>query len=574
MDQLLKFINNLNKSQRIILVSGFALLFIIVVGFLIYSSIKAEDKKLNYTIASNLTQADVMRASEELEASGIQFVVSGSGNNLTLKTSQEFINIAKIKLVTSEAATNKHVGWEIFEKSSLGTTNFENKVKYLRALEGELSRSLESLSGVLKANVKIAIPKETIFTEKRADTTASAVISLKQGIHLTKKQIDGIKNFIASAVPDLKQENIQLIDQDGNLLEQNIDEENTIKSAAQNKYKDKIEKDYEAKIISLLEPVVGTGRVVAKVNVALDFVKKDVEEEIYSPEGSIRSQQVIENTNNTQGMLPNNGGVAGVDNNIQVPTTVGDGSKISSNSEGSNTVTNYEISRKVISQKDGNYTNIKRITASVTFDSAILKDHPDKGEFIASLESLSGDAIGYDRGRGDTITVKDFKFVGAKALNENGQLVDEFGNVINSGDGISVVGTMSTIKSILQDYKDYIQYLIVGILLFVFYKKFIASSDIVILGDGNKKKLEADDGDIVKEMLTNYESEFDTATAQGRLKSKVKSQILNNIEGLDEESAAKYEVFIEELDREINNSPAEMARMIELLLSEGNANFK
>lgn len=133
---------------------------------------------------------------------------------------------------------------------------------------------------------------------------------------------------------------------------------------------------------------------------------------------------------------------------------------------------------------------------------------------------------------------------------------------------------MSTIKSILQDYKDYIQYLIVGILLFVFYRKFIASSDIVILGDGNKKKLEADDDDIVKEMLTNYESEFDTATAQGRLKSKVKSQILNNIEGLDEESAAKYEVFIEELDREINNSPAEMARMIELLLSEGNANFK
>ncbi|MBF7070997.1 flagellar basal-body MS-ring/collar protein FliF [Aliarcobacter butzleri] len=574
MDQLLKFINNLNKSQRIILVSGFALLFIIVVGFLIYSSVKAEDKKLNYTIASNLTQADVMRASEELEASGIQFVVSGSGNNLTLKTSQEFINIAKIKLVTSEAATNKHVGWEIFEKSSLGTTNFENKVKYLRALEGELSRSLESLSGVLKANVKIAIPKETIFTEKRADTTASAVISLKQGIHLTKKQIDGIKNFIASAVPDLKQESIQLIDQDGNLLEQNIDEENTIKSAAQNKYKDKIEKDYEAKIISLLEPVVGTGRVVAKVNVALDFVKKDVEEEIYSPEGSIRSQQVIENTNNTQGMLPNNGGVAGVDNNIQVPTTVGDGSKISSNSEGSNTVTNYEISRKIISQKDGNYTNIKRITASVTFDSAVLKDHPDKGEFIASLESLSGDAIGYDRGRGDTITVKDFKFVGAKALNENGQLVDEFGNVINSGDGVSVIGTFSTIKSILQDYKDYIQYLIVGILLFIFYKKFIASSDIVILGDGNKKKLEVDDDNIVKEMLTNYESEFDTATAQGRLKSKVKSQILNNIEGLDEESAAKYEVFIEELDREINNSPAEMAKMIELLLSEGNANFK
>ncbi|MFY4744144.1 flagellar M-ring protein FliF, partial [Aliarcobacter butzleri] len=76
--------------------------------------------------------------------------------------------------------------------------------------------------------------------------------------------------------------------------------------------------------------------------------------------------------NNTQGMLPNNGGAAGVDKNIQVPTTGGDGSKISSNSGGSNTVTNYEISRKVISQKDGNYTNIKRITASGTFGSASL----------------------------------------------------------------------------------------------------------------------------------------------------------------------------------------------------------
>ena len=100
-----------------------------------------------------------MLASEELEAAGIQFAVSGTGNSLTLKTSKEFINIAKIKLVTSEAATSQHVGWEIFEKSSLGTTNFENKVKYLRALEGELSRSLESLSGVLRAKCKIAIPK-------------------------------------------------------------------------------------------------------------------------------------------------------------------------------------------------------------------------------------------------------------------------------------------------------------------------------------------------------------------------------------------------------------------------------
>ena len=569
MDQLLKFINNLNKAQRIGIVGGFAFLLLLVIGFLVYSNIKAEDKKLSYTIASNLTQADVMRATEELESAGVPFIITGSGSNLTLKTSKEFINIAKIKLVTSEASTNKHVGWEIFEKSSIGTTNFENKVKYLRALEGELSKSLESLSGVLKANVKIAIPKETIFTEKKSDTTASAVLTLKQGIFLTQKQLDGIKNFIASAVPDLKQENIQLIDQDGNLLEVSAEDMNTQRSSVQTKFKDKIEEDYEQKIISLLEPVVGAGRVMAKVNVILDFTKKDIEEEIYSPEGSIRSQQVIENTSNASGLGNNSGGIAGADNNIQPPQQLNDASKLSSNNESSNIVTNYEISRKLISQKDSNFTNIRRISASVTFDSGVLKDHPDKTDFLASLESLSADAIGYDKARGDTITVKDFKFVGIKALNEKGELVDEFGNVIGGG----YLETMS-IKSILDEYKDYIQYLVVVLLLFIFYRKFIASNDLVILGDAKKKEIGVDDEDLVKDMLAGLDDVLDQNTAHGRLKTKVKSQILNNIDGLDEESAAKYEVFIEELDREINNNPADIARMIELLLSEGNVNFK
>ena len=572
MDQLLKFINNLNTAQRAVIIGGFSLLFILLVGLLIYSSIKAEDKKLNYTIASNLTKSQVMLASDELEASGIQFAVIGSGNNLTLKTSKEFINIAKIKLVTSEAATSKHVGWEIFEKSSLGTTNFENNVKYLRALEGELSRSLESLTGVLRASVKVAIPKDTIFTEKKADTTASAMISLKPGVFLTQKQIDGIKNFIASAVPNLKEENIQLIDQDGSLLEMSADDLNNQKSTTQNKYKSDLEEEYSKKVVALLEPFVGVGRVVAKVTMSLDFIKKDIEEEIYNPEGSIRSQQVIENTSNSQGMPSNNGGVAGVDNNIQTPTTGTGNSNIASNSEGTNTVTNYEISKKVISQKDNNYMNIKRITAAVTFDSSVLKDVPNKDEFISSLESIVQDTIGYDKARGDKVTVKDFKFIGVKPLDQIAQTVDANGNaVVISEDSVD---TVTMVRSLLKDFSEYIQYIIAAILLFVFYKKFIASNEIVILGDGTRQKVDGNDENLVSDMLTDYENEFDSSTAQGRLKSKVKSQILNNIEGLDEESAAKYEVFIEELDKDINNNSAEIARMIELLLNEGNSNFK
>ncbi|RXJ95527.1 flagellar M-ring protein FliF [Arcobacter sp. AHV-9/2010] len=549
---------------------GIGLLALLIVGFLIFTTVKSKEKQYNYIIASNLTQADVMRATEELEGAGIDFIVTGSGSDLTLRTTQQFVNIAKIKLVTSEASSNKHVGWEIFEKSTIGTTNFENKVKYLRALEGELSRSLESLSSVLKADVKIAIPKETIFTEKRAQTTASAVITLKQGLFLTQKQIDGIKNFIASAVPELKNENIQLIDSEGNLLELSTEDINRQQSTVQTKFKDKVEEDYEKKIISLLEPVVGFGRVVAKVNVVLDFVKKDIEEEIYSPEGTIRSQQVIESTSDSTG-LPNDMQVVGVDNNIQPPQIASDGNKTSASSESSNTVTNYEISRKIISQKDSNFSNIRRVTASVTFDSTVLENHPQKDLFLANLQSLVEDAIGFDKNRGDKVSVKDFKFLTLKSYDANGQAIDEFGNVIA---GQNEYFDASTIKTILDEYKEYIQYLIIGIILFIFYRRFVSNSELVILGEGKKEELSIDDEDLVKDMLAGLDDELDQNTAQGRLKSKVKSQILNNIDGLDEESAAKYEVFIEELDREINNNPADIARMIELLLSEGNVNFK
>lgn len=570
MDQLLKFINGLNTAQRTVIIGGFSLLFVLLIGLLIYSSIKAEDKKLNYTIASNLTKSQVMLASDELQAAGIEFLVVGTGNNLTLKTSKEFINIAKIKLVTSEAATSKHVGWEIFEKSSLGTTNFENKVKYLRALEGELSRSLESLSGVLRANVKIAIPKDTIFTEKRSDTTASAVLALKPGIFLTQRQIDGIKNFIASAVSDLKIENIQLIDQDGTLLEQSNEDVNNQKSYTQNKYKENLEKDYEDKIVALLEPFVGVGRVIAKVTLSLDFIKKDVEEEIYDPEGTIRSQQVIENTSSSQGMGANAGGVAGVDNNIQEPATTNGSTNIASNNEGTNTVTNYEISKRIIKQKDNNYTNIKRVTAAVTFDSTVLDNVQNKDEFLSSLESVVQDTIGYDKARGDKITVKDFKF-----LTGTTTTLDKNGNPVATESTTNTADTIGQVKSLLKEFSEYIQYVIAAILLFIFYKKFIASNQIVVLGKSvNGKEEEINDENLVKDMLSDYENEFNESTAKGRLKTKVKSQILNNIEGLDEESAARYEVFIEELDKEINSNPAEIAKMIELLLSEGDIKFR
>jgi len=562
MDQIFKFINNLNSGQRAVIIGGFSVLFLFLIGLLIYSNIKSQDEKLNFTIASNLTKNQVMLASSELDAANIPYAVVGSGNRLSLRTNQMNINVAKIKLITSDASTQKHSGWEIFDKSSLGTTNFENKIKYLRAMEGELARSLQSLSGVLVANVKIAIPKESVFTQKKTLPSASAVLTLREGTVLTQKQIDGIKNFIASSVPKLLADNIKLINQNGSLLEHSQSDIDDLKYIQHEKYKIKLEDDYQNKIIDLLRPFIGGQRVIAKVSVELDFTKQEISQEIYEPEGTIRSQQTTEIASAAEGTNTNNNAVPGVDSNIENPDKGADGKQTKSSKEEAKNVTNYEISKKVINEHNSAYARISKLTAAVTFDSAVLEKLENKEEFLQNINAIVQEAVGFQVKRGDSVTVKAFKFLGLRPFGETGG-EDEAG----AEDDMSLIST----KTMVQEFGEYIQYLIASILLFVFYKKFIASNEIMLL-DGGAAKTGADGED--QGAYNMASDEFDAMSAQSSLKAKVKSQILNNLDGLDPEEMAKYEVLISEIDQAVTNNPAEIAKMIEMLLGEGDAVLK
>lgn len=558
MEQIFKFINNLNSAQRAVIIGGFSVLFLFLIGLLIYSNVKAKDEELNYTIAANLTKTQVMLASSELDASSIPYSIVGSGNNLTLKTNKNSINIAKIKLVTSDASTTKHTGWEIFDKSSLGTTNFENKVKYLRALEGELGRSLESISGILSASVKIAIPKESVFTQRKTDPTASAVLNLREGTALSQRQIEGIKNFIASAIPKLKPENIKLINQNGSLLENNPESIESLKYIEHEKYKIKLESDYENKIKDLLLPFLGDQRVVAKVSIELDFTKQEINQEIYEPEGTIRSQQTTEIAAQSDAKEPLNGGVPGAESNIEDPENENNLKTKKTSKEEAKNVTNYEISKKIISQRNNAYAGISKITAAVTYDSAVLEKVENKEEFITSLNSIVQVAIGYRENRGDSVTVKSFKFIGLQPFGTKPE------DIINDEDGLGLFSTQAMVK----EYGDYIQYLIAMILLFVFYKKFIANNEISLASsDGSSGKGNSEE-------FEDLFDEFDARTEQSKLKAKVKSQILNNLDGLTAEESAKYEVLIEQIEKSVSDHPEDIAQMIMMLLNEGNSKLK
>jgi len=558
MEQIFKFINNLNSAQRAVIIGGFSVLFLFLIGLLIYSNIKAKDEELNYTIATNLTKTQVMLASSELDASSIPYSIVGSGNNLTLKTNKNNINIAKIKLVTSDASTTKHTGWEIFDKSSLGTTNFENKVKYLRALEGELGRSLESISGILSASVKIAIPKESVFTQRKTDPTASAVLNLREGTALSQRQIEGIKNFIASAIPKLKPENIKLINQNGSLLENNPESIESLKYIEHEKYKTKLENDYENKIKDLLLPFLGDQRVVAKVSIELDFTKQEINQEIYEPEGTIRSQQTTEVAAQSDAKEPKTGGVPGAESNIEDPENENNLKTKKTSKEEAKNVTNYEISKKIISQRNNAYAGISKITAAVTYDSAVLEKVENKEEFVTSLNSIVQVAIGYRENRGDSVTVKSFKFIGLQPFGTKPE------NVVSEEESLGLFSTQAMIK----EYGEYIQYLIAMILLFVFYKKFIANNEISLAsGDGGPNGER-------NEEYENLFDEFDARTEQSKLKAKVKSQILSNLDGLSAEESAKYEVLIEQIEKSVSDHPEDIAQMILMLLNEGGSKLQ
>lgn len=558
MNQILEFINKLNKSQKIVIIVAVTVLFLFLIGLSIYSASKANDAKLNYIIASKLTKNQVMLASNELDIAGIPFSITGRGNSLTLKTSKKNVNIAKIKLVTSEAIVSKHTGWEIFDKSSLGSTNFENNIKFLRATEGELARSLEALNGIVNATIKIAIPKQTVFVQKVEYPTASAILVMQDGSSLTQKQINGIKNFIASSVPKLKPQNIKLINQYGALLEHTREDVQKNKYVTHEKYRIKIEENFEHKIQTLLEPFLGKKKIIAKVTVELDYTNQLIEQEIYEPEGTIRSKQVTEDTSNKEELVsaPTNG-VPGVQSNIK---EVNKKKSIKSKSQNEKTknIVNYEISKKVIKQKDNGFAKIRKISAAVTFDSMVLDKIDNKEEFMNNIKSIVEEAIGINKNRGDLVSVKSFRFINLDS------------NVSNSELDRSLYG-LST-KSFLSEYSEIIQYIISAILLFVFYKKFVASNDIELTSNDDENINNSVNVGVANEDF-DYE-EFDVKSNEANIKNKVKAKLLSNIEGLDEETVAKYEVLVEELENQINNEPESIAKMIEMLLNENDTNLK
>ena len=340
---------------------------------------------------TNLSPQDAAQIVDKLRSAKIPYRLTSGGT--AVMVSSKDVYQTRISLAAEGLPQASTVGFEIFDKTNLGTTDFVQKINYHRALEGELTRTIEQLAAVQRARVHLVIPNPRLFTEEQKEATASVVLTLAGGGRLGKSQVKGIAHLVASSVEGLKPENVIILDNGGNILSGGEGEDNSLfaLTSTQLEMQRNVESYISHKALAMLEKVVGPGNAIVKANVELDFKNLEKTVENYDPESSvIRSEE----------------------RNEQVSAAAGGKSESS--------ITNYEISKTVerIVEKTG---NIKRLWASVLINGIYKSEkggkdkepriyQPRTEEEIARLTEIVKKAVGFDPSRGDQIEVANMEF--------------------------------------------------------------------------------------------------------------------------------------------------------------------
>ena len=546
--QIIAFFNKLNKQQRIVII-GSIVAVVAIISFLIVFNSTSSKPKNNYAILfENLKPQDAALIVQYLDKKNIPYVIPEDG---VIEVPKDKVSKLRLDIASQGLPKSSTVGFELFDKNSFGATDFEERIRYLRALEGELQKTIEAIDAVESAKVNIAIPKESVFVSKQVPPSASVLIKLKPNMILTPKQIQGIKYLVASAVPRLKPENVKIVDQYGNPLGENDElTQNNELLKTEMFYKKRLEKGLEEKIVSILAPIVGgKNKVVAKVNVDLDFSQVKSKSTIYDPNNVVRSEQTIEESK--IGTKPKQvGGVPGAVSNIG-PVQGMKNNNVVEKYNKSEATTNYEISTTVKDVKEP-LAKIKRITAAVVVDGHYQKDKKGNVKFIplskielANIENLVKNTIGFDPKRGDSVTVSSFEFANSGV------------NASSSKTGM----IMEKVSMYLGPFLPVIKYLLLAVILFVFYKKVIVPFTQKML------EVKVEEEKPVKHEVEINEEEIETTYDKIKeLKEKVEQQL--GISSDINEEELKYEVLLERVTKIVEENTEQVARVLENLIKE------
>ncbi|MBN1571462.1 MAG: flagellar M-ring protein FliF [Acidobacteria bacterium] len=408
-NQLLEMWSRLLWPQRLSILF-FGLLGIVLIGSVVYFMNRVEYEPLY----RDLDPEDAKAIADKLDSEKRKYIVRGT--SILVAGSENEINKLRMDISGSGLGRSGKIGYEIFDKNQFGMTDFTEQVNLQRALEGELARTICSLTEIHKARVHIVLPKDSLFEEKAEAAKASVVLTLKQSAELSKSSVAGIKGVVAGAVPGLRTHNVSIVDDEGHFLSQSVESGDAARAEMESGIREQLEREMAGKVVSILEPLVGKGNVHANASIALDFNTTEQTEETINPNSPvILSQQKSEERAGNSG---GPSGIPGTQSNLgmNVPQSSGSAMERVRQSE----VTNYEVSKTVRHTIQPKGT-VQRLSVAVILDHKTIYQKAKDGKVSSRLEPRSQKdldayrelvlaAVGYDAQRGDLVTIENVPF--------------------------------------------------------------------------------------------------------------------------------------------------------------------
>jgi flagellar M-ring protein FliF len=410
MDQIKKLLAHLSLAQK---VSIAACAVLVAAGLIGFSQWRHEsDFRPLYT---GLAAEDAGAVVQKLRETGTDFRLSESGTTVLAPSAK----LAELRLQMAVLGLPKsgRMGFEIFDKTNFGVTDFAEHVNYRRALEGELERSIVSLAEVERARVHLTFPKESVYLEERQPAKASVIVGLRPGAQLSPQNVMAICHLMASAVEGLAPEAVSLVDTRGNLLNRprkSAASDGLENSDANLEYREHLEKDLLAKIQSTLEPLLGAEKFRAAVSAECDFSSGEQSEETFDP-----ARSVMVSSQKSEDVAPAavNGGVPGTSSNLPRPPARAAGTAAGASRRTEEI--NYQSSRllKRVRLPQG---ELKRISVSLLVDQEVRWEGPaahlkqvlvpPSPEKLKTIRDLVAGVISFKAERGDQLIVETLPF--------------------------------------------------------------------------------------------------------------------------------------------------------------------
>ncbi len=412
---------------------------------------------------SNLSPEDAGEIVMKLKEHKVPYEISANGKAI-LVPKKELYEL-RLVLANEGLPQGTGVGFEIFDNAKLGMTEFVQNVNYQRALQGELSRTINGFDEVESSRIHIVMPSDSLFVEDKEVPTASVVLRLRRGRKLSENQIQGIVHLVSASVSQLEPENVTIVDNKGRMLA-GFEDKSTVTqlSLSQFEYQENVEQNLEKRVDSMLENVLGAGKSITRVSCSLDFRRHEKTEEAYDPEGKVvRSEQIMNTISNKSGSGQT--GVPGVASNIP---TEGEGintpDSLSSEKpeyQKQDRTVNYEIG-KVTSHTVEPVGRIVKISIAVVVDGIHELITGDEGESewkytprsqddLTKIENMVKRAVNFDAERGDEINIVNISF----EIEEQKEGDEE---VVEKG-----------MLDMLEEYREYIKYALMSVFLLLIF---------------------------------------------------------------------------------------------------------